>query len=331
MSRETGLEKQGRSPDWPRVTIGITCFNAQDTIGRCIESAMQQTWAALEILVVDDCSTDGSVTEIRRWQTRDGRVRLVEHEVNTGAGAARQTLLEECTGEYIVFFDDDDVSDPRRAEVQLGYLQDARAGNGERPVLCYASGQRVYGNGYVKNLPAIGSEGAPVCGDALAAYLLANERVTGHHYGAGTPACALMVAREDASRIGGFDPVFRRVEDLDFAVRVAVHGGCAIGTRETLFTQYATQGSDKSAYANYEAELRLIDKHRAFLEARGQYGAARRWFGVRYRYFAGRWPAFVGAALVALAANPVRVGRRLLGNAPARVLHDFRRRAGTGS
>lgn len=315
--------------DTPRVTVGVTCFNAQDTIGRCLESATRQTWPELEILVVDDCSTDESLGEIRQWQARDGRVRLVEHRTNAGAGAARQTLLEQSSGDYVVFFDDDDEGDPQRVESQLRYLQAARNDGAGAPILCYATGRRVYGNGYVKSLPAIGSRGVPVCGDALAAYLLANERRAGRFYGAGTPACALMVAREDALAIGGFDPAFRRVEDLDFAVRAATTGGCAVGTRETLFTQHATQGDDKTAYVNYQAELQLIDKHRAFLEARGQYGAARRWFGVRYRYFAGRWPAFIGAALAALAANPLRVGRRLVGNAPARVLHDLRRRAGT--
>lgn len=315
----------------PRVTIGITCFNAQDTIARCLESAVMQTWPDLEILIVDDRSTDGSVDEIRRWCERDGRVRLVEHRTNAGAGAARQTLLEQSTGDYVVFFDDDDVSEPRRAEAQMNRLEAARAGAANAPILCYATGRRVYDNGYVKDLPAIGSRGTPVCGDALAAYLLANERTAGHFYGAGTPACALMVARRDALAIGGFDPGFRRVEDLDFAVRAAGQGGCAVGTPEALFTQHATQGTDKTAYANYQAELQLIDKHHAFLEARGQYGAARRWFGVRYRYFAGRWPAFVGAALAALAANPVRVGCRLVGNAPSRVLHDLRRQAGTRS
>ncbi len=64
------------------ITVGITCFNSINTIARAIESAMQQDWDNLEIIVVDDCSDDGSVDIIRGMMRKDNRVRLVRHESN---------------------------------------------------------------------------------------------------------------------------------------------------------------------------------------------------------------------------------------------------------
>jgi len=137
-----------------------------------------------------------------------------------------------------------------------------------------------------------------------------------------------MVKRADAEWLGGFDPNQRRVEDVDFAVRAGLAGACAVGTEKALFTQFATVGVDKSALANYLAELQVVDKCREFLKRRGQYATARRWFGVRYYYFSGQWLRFLVALTAAFSANPVAVGRRLVGTLPRRLVHDLKRHRG---
>jgi len=92
----------------PLITVGIACFNAEDTIARAVESARAQDWPHLEIIVVDDGSSDRSVDTVAKIAAGDARVRLIRHEKNLGPGGTRQTILDQARGEFLAFFDDDD-------------------------------------------------------------------------------------------------------------------------------------------------------------------------------------------------------------------------------
>ena len=76
------------------ITIGITCFNAEDTIERAISGALSQSWKNIEILVVDDASTDSSRKKVQRFNKKDDRVKLLKRNVNGGPAAARNTILK---------------------------------------------------------------------------------------------------------------------------------------------------------------------------------------------------------------------------------------------
>ncbi len=308
----------------PLITIGITCYNAADTVTRAIDSARAQDWPRLEILVVDDGSTDGSAAVVERAAAGDDRVRLIRHDGNRGPGAARQTLLDEARGDYLAFFDDDDESAASRVRTQQARLVSYAEATGETRAACYASGERVYPNGYRLHIDAIGSRPPVPAGDPVIDYLLFNRRRRGLFYGAGTPACALMARIDTMRAAGGFDPAFRRVEDVDFAVRLAAHGGHFVGCPERLYTQYATRSPDKSPRRNYDAEMQLIDKHRAYLERRRRYGFARTWFTVRYHHFNHDRARMLGALLRAWLAHPVLVTRQLATTVPARWRHERR-------
>ncbi len=310
----------------PRVTAGIACFDAAATIARALESACGQAWPDLEVLVVDDCSTDGSPQRVERQARGDERVRLVRRDSNGGPGATRQTILDEATGEFVAFFDDDDVSEPGRIATQYRRIVDRERETGHRQIACYASGRREYPNGHVVDLPAIGSRPRVPHGTAVADYLLFGRRQPGMYFGAGTPTCALMARTEVLQRAGGFDPAFRRVEDADLAVRLAMLGADFIGCPEHLFRQYATFAGDKSADRNLEAELALVDKHREYLEQQGRYDYARRWFEVRHRHLCRDWPGLARAIASAWIRHPILTTSQVLRAGPRRVMHE--RRAG---
>ena len=76
------------------VTIGITCFNAADTIERALESAVNQDWANCEIILVDDCSTDGSLQIANIFANNHRQIRIIERERNGGPAASRNTILQ---------------------------------------------------------------------------------------------------------------------------------------------------------------------------------------------------------------------------------------------
>jgi len=314
---------QWQRPGVPgRVTIGITCFNAADTIHRALESAFAQDWPDIEVVVVDDCSSDGSAAAVDLLIRGRPHARLVRHAVNAGPGAARNTILAEASGEFVVFFDDDDVSLPNRVRAQVSRIVEYEQAHGVRQLACFASGRRRYPNCYELPLPAIGSRPQVPSGLRVADYLLFNQREPGVFYGAGTPTCALMARRSTFAALGGFDPTFRRVEDADFAIRLALADGHFIGCDEELFLQYATVAPDKTPGMNVAAELQLIDKHADYLRSRGRYRYARQWFKLRHLHFSGQRWRFLGALMLFLVQFPVAGTRHVLRSAPSRRAHE---------
>ena len=93
--------------DEPLVSVIVPVYNVLPFIDECMESLTGQNWGNLEIVLIDDGSTDGSGEACARWAERDSRVRLIRQE-NRGLSGARNTGLRECTGDYVCFVDPDD-------------------------------------------------------------------------------------------------------------------------------------------------------------------------------------------------------------------------------
>ena len=312
-----------------RVTVGVTCYDARDTIARAIASAAAQIWPDVEILVVDDASTDGSaeVAEAALRAVPNGR--LIRRPINGGVAAARNTLLAEATGRYIAFFDDDDESAPQRLAIQVARIAAEPAD--EVPILCFASGARRYPNGYEVQAPAIGSQGRPPEGGEIIGYLLLNRRAPDAFYGAGTPSCALLAPVAALRAVGGYDQTLARAEDVDIAIRLALAGARFVGCPERLYLQHATLGSDKTPARNLAAELAVVDKHQAWLERQGLYDHARAWFQFREAWFSRRRGEALMRALGLFAHRPVLTVKRLVQSGPARLAHEGRMSRGAGS
>jgi len=107
------------SADTPRVSVVIPCYNGKRFISDAIESVLRQTWEDFELVIVDDGSVDTSVDIIKRY-LRDDRVRLIQHDSNRGIAAARNTGIQNATGDYIGFLDQDDLWREDKLAVQLG-------------------------------------------------------------------------------------------------------------------------------------------------------------------------------------------------------------------
>ncbi|QPG06024.1 glycosyltransferase [Salinimonas marina] len=110
----------------PTVSVIIPCFNAEKTIATALSSLINQTYPKLEILVVDDASTDHSFKRVQEFVTRDKRVRYLRLSQNSGAYAARNLALKSCRGAFITTHDADDWSHPQKIEKQVEALQKNR-------------------------------------------------------------------------------------------------------------------------------------------------------------------------------------------------------------
>lgn len=103
----------------PKVTIIIPAYNVEKYIFRAIESSVKQTYKNIEIIIIDDGSTDGTLKEIKKYASIDDRVIYV-HQSNKGVATARNEGLQVSTGAYVLFLDSDDWLEPNAVE-QLIY------------------------------------------------------------------------------------------------------------------------------------------------------------------------------------------------------------------
>jgi glycosyltransferase involved in cell wall biosynthesis len=109
----------------PYVSAILTCYNSQGTIRRAVESVVTQTFGDLEIIVVDDASTDATVAAVEA--IADERIRVIRNATNRGIGGAKNVGVANSHGTYIAFLDSDDEWLPSKLAVQLDALSKAPA------------------------------------------------------------------------------------------------------------------------------------------------------------------------------------------------------------
>lgn len=297
----------------PLVTIGLTTYNALQTLERALASALAQTWRPIEIVAVDDGSSDGTLELLERVAREQPVLRVLSNAPNGGVAVSRNRILKEARGEFVVFFDDDDDSAPERItrQVQRIVEYEDRFADGA-PVVCHTARRRIYAEGLERTEPTMGQlEGrlAPH-GVAVANRILLGTRLD-DGYGA-CPTCSQM-ARIGAYRaVGGFDPQLRRGEDTDFAIRLALAGGHFVGIAEPLVTQWMTRTSEKSLSEEHRNQLLLIRKHRPFLERAHQYAFCLQWTEAKQAWLEGRKGRFMHHLAGLACRHPFLTGRRLL-------------------
>jgi glycosyltransferase involved in cell wall biosynthesis len=113
----------------PQVSIIMPNYNGERFLAASIQSVLNQSFQAWELLVIDDGSKDRSLEIVREFSTRDARVKLLLTKfpkLAMGPAAARNTGIDEAKGRYIAFLDSDDLWLPTKLEKQVGYMQSQR-------------------------------------------------------------------------------------------------------------------------------------------------------------------------------------------------------------
>lgn len=111
----------------PVISVIMPAYCCERFIGEAINSVLSQTYQDFELLVIDDCSNDGTADIIREFAQRDLRVVYLHNEQNMGVAKTRNRGIGESRGKYIALLDSDDVWDPRKLERQLALLQECDA------------------------------------------------------------------------------------------------------------------------------------------------------------------------------------------------------------
>ncbi|MEG4805476.1 glycosyltransferase family 2 protein [Microcoleus sp. ARI1-B5] len=106
-----------------KVSIIMPAFNAKDTIGEAIASALKGTHRNIEILVIDDGSSDGTDKIVTGMALQDSRIKYCKNPKNLGAYKSRNLMLQAATGKFIAFLDSDDTWEPNKLEECLNILK----------------------------------------------------------------------------------------------------------------------------------------------------------------------------------------------------------------
>lgn len=101
------------------ISVVLPNYNGARFVEKAINSVTQQTYKTLEVIVVDDCSSDDSPTLIRELAKKDDRIRLIEKTKNEGVAIARNTGIQMAKGDYIALLDNDDTWEPDKLDRQL--------------------------------------------------------------------------------------------------------------------------------------------------------------------------------------------------------------------
>ncbi len=213
---EAGPDRDRNGADGsPLVSVILPVYNGESFVGQAIESALSQTWRNLEIILVDDGSTDRTLSVLEVYAARDPRVRITRQS-NGGVASARNRGLAEARGEFIAPLDADDLWEPTKIEQQVRRMLE----EGEETGLVYCWWVWIDESGTVLDR----SPRWRVEGDIVETLLQVN--CTGN-------ASVPLYRRRCIEDAGGYDETLeqqnaRGCEDWDVALKVAAHYRVAV-------------------------------------------------------------------------------------------------------
>ena len=177
----------------PLVSCIVPAFNSERYLSKTLDSILAQTWRPIEVIVVDDGSTDGTADVIAHYGSQVSNIR----QANAGPSAARNRGIDAATGEFVAFLDSDDLWHPEKLTLQMARF-DARP----ELEMCLAHLENFWGEAPGDGTPA--PAGHPLVGP-IAAY---------------SPV-TFLGRRALFDKIGGFDNRLRQSEDTDWFLRAA--------------------------------------------------------------------------------------------------------------
>lgn len=253
------------------VTVVIPTYNRANLLRRAVDSVVAQTFRDLELIIVDDGSSDGTGEAVQAF--RDPRVVFLRHSTNRGAPAARNTGIRHARGRYVAFLDADDEWLPRKLEVQLQLFRETdlprlglvtsyafSAYEGRRKVLAPSSRRPRRGWLFEELL-----QRRPVIPWATS---------------------GLLVRQEALDESTMFDESLPAAQDWDFVLRISQRWQIDC-TQEPLYIRHFHGGpsiTEERGTAHIVAAERILEKYFPLMEKRPRV-LARTYYGLARRYY----------------------------------------------
>ncbi len=227
-----------------KVSVIIPTYNREKTILRAIQSVLDQTYTNLEVLIIDDGSTDGTAEIVKGIE--DDRVKYVVLEQNGGPSKARNIGVQMAEGEWIAFQDSDDCWHENKLEVQMAYAK-------EHPeyamIYCSYNATMYYGGQF-----QVPSKPWP---DIMEGNML-NTLFVRNVIGAPT----IVTKKEAFLASGGFDTAYKCLEDWEFVLRFSRNYEIGF-VKEALIDCYVSNsGVSANPGAFYDARCRMLGQYK---------------------------------------------------------------------
>lgn len=226
----------------PLVSVVLPTFNRSHLIARAIKSVLNQTYRNLELIIVDDGSTDATQATVS--DISDDRLRYIRLEHNVGANAARNIGISNAVGEYIAFQDSDDEWRPQKLLVQISAINDSGS------QVAFSSELRVSSNGSIK----VPKSARPLPPSIKHDYRI--EILRGNFVGLPT----LIVDKSLILKINGFNESLVRLQEWELCIRLSKYAEF-IFTEEILVDHYIGDDSITLNKAYMPAVEKVLGLH----------------------------------------------------------------------
>lgn len=231
------------------VSVILPTYNRAQTLARAMRSVLGQTYGNLELIVVDDGSTDNTPELIKQFD--DPRIRYVPFEKNRGASAARNEGLRLARGEFIAFQDSDDEWMMDKLAVQIATARELKADRVavfHMKVVYGRDENRVYGDGRICCVPILPDT-----------YSTSDFIKITHQQNLMSPQ-TLLFSRSCLREIGEFDPLLKNSVDWDFSIRLVYNCEVAFVNEPLVMTYIQPDSISIIKKSMVRSQLRILLK-----------------------------------------------------------------------
>jgi glycosyltransferase involved in cell wall biosynthesis len=231
----------------------LTAYNSEEVIATAINSALNLSPAPKQIVIVDDGSSDKTVSIIDELAKQNEKIHFYRHNQNLGPSAARNYAISRSKYEVCLIMDSDDVSAPFRGIEHLRMHNDGSD-------VTFVSSQKKYKSGYIfeaqnQSITNVKLESRKMMEALLGLRSLQIEEVVF------IPACTMSIKKSFFLSLNGFDENLRRNEDADLVIRAARQGAAFSFSNQICVSRFDSSSSMKGGIIDVENERSLMLKY----------------------------------------------------------------------
>lgn len=227
-----------------KVSVIIPTYNREKTLLRALQSVINQTYSNLEVLIIDDGSTDGTAGVVNTVE--DERVKYIMLEKNGGPSNARNVGVQMASGEWIAFQDSDDSWHEDKLEKQIAYRN-----SNPNYSLIYCIGNVHFSDGIDRIV--LGKPWPAIMEGNMTHTLLQRNVVD-------TPT--MFMKRECFLDVGGFDTTYRALEDWEFVLRFSKKYEIGFVSEALMESYMLANGVSSNLGAYFEARCKMLGQYR---------------------------------------------------------------------
>ena len=293
----------------------LTTFNAQNTVKNAVTSILDQSVPAREIIIIDDCSTDGTVQILEDTFSQIANLKIITNKDNSGQSYSRNFAAQLSSSNLLIFFDDDDISHAERAFEHLQMFESGADFSFVSSIKRYSNLYEVLCQNEDRKVTKL---------DALALLRrLALGQATKTVGEVWIPASTSAIDRSFFLSIGGYDSEMRRLEDAEIVVRAAQIGCYGAWSSKVLVDRASTHSAMKGGAIEMDYEKKFVLKFQNEL-SKAELRRALKLIEIRRAYFSKRVSRLIFLSFTSPALLVGRQGK--LSVFLKRLIHDKRQK-----